>query len=120
MRSYEFFQIRFNQFNYLSNILEKREFKNSLILFFLMLTSMLLEILILNYILNILNFFSGKSSNSEFIDNNLFESLKPFASKEIIILIFFALLFLIKCLFIIYVSIKENKFLANFRAVVSN
>ena len=85
-----------------------------------MLTSMLLEILILNYILNILNFFSGKSSNSEFIDNNLFESLKPFASKEIIILIFFALLFLIKSLFVIYVSKKENKFLTNLRANVSN
>ena len=96
-----FFQIRFNQFNYLSNILEKREFKNSFILFFLMLASMLLEILILNYILNILNFFSGKNLESKFFNNNLFEFFRPFLGKEIIILIFFALLFLIKSLFII-------------------
>ena len=114
------FQTKFNQFNYFKNILEKREFKNSFILFFLMLTSMLLEIFILTYILNILNFFSGKNSDYELFNNNLFELLRPFFSKEIIILIFFALLFLIKSLFIIYVSKKENKFLANLRADVSN
>ena len=73
-----------------------------------MLTSMLLEIFILTYILNILNFFSGKNSDYELFNNNLFELLRPFFSKEIIILIFFALLFLIKSLFIIYVSKKRK------------
>ena len=116
----DFFQNKINQFNYFNNILEKKEFKNSIILFFLMMTSMLLEILILNYILNILNFFSGRNSDYEFFDNSVFELLEPFFNKEIIILIFFALLFLIKSLFVIYVSKKENKFLANLRANVSN
>jgi len=116
----DFFQNKINQFNYFKNILEKKEFINSIILFFLMMTSMLLEILILNYILNILNFFSGRNSDYEFFDSHVFRLLEPFFNKEIIILLFFALLFFIKSLFIIFVSKKENKFLANLRANVSN
>jgi ABC-type multidrug transport system fused ATPase/permease subunit len=85
-----------------------------------MFASMLLEILILNYVLKILNYFSGNKLSIDFLNSESFNYFLSFTNKEQILLTIFALLFFIKSMFLIYVSKKENMFLNKLRANVSN
>jgi ABC-type multidrug transport system fused ATPase/permease subunit len=111
---------KINQLKYFKNILDKTEIKDMIFLFVLMFASMLLEILILNYILKILNYFSGNKLSVNFLNSESFNYFLSFANKEKILLTIFALLFFIKSMFLIYVLKKENLFLNKLRANVSN
>ena len=111
---------KIDQLKYFKNTLDKVEIKNFIILFILMFISMLFVILVLNYVLKILNYFSGNDLSIKIFNNELFNYLLTFISKEKILLIMFALLFLIKSLFLIYVLKKENIFLNKLRANLSN
>lgn len=111
---------KLDQLKYFTNILDIKEIRSSIVLFGLMFTVMLFEILILQSILNILNFFSQNNYNFNYLNNLVINYLNFFFNKEISILFIFALLYLIKSFLIIYVSKKEKKYLNSLRANVSN
>ena len=77
---------KLSQLEYFKNILDKAEINKLIILFILMFASMLLEILILNYVLKILNYFTGNKLSINVFDNEVFNYFLPFANKEKILL----------------------------------
>lgn len=111
---------KIDQLNYFTNILESKEIKNSLILFGLMVAVMLFEILILQNILIILNYFSQRDYNFKYLESLVIDYLSFFFNKDIALLFIFAILYLLKSLLVIYVNKKEKKYITNLRANVSN
>ena len=107
-------------YNQLNNILSYKQKKSFVILIFLMVISVSLEILTLNSLFLLLNFFTDPVS---IFNNKMFAYLKDIDQSNFtylnLILVFF-FIFLLKTIFSIIIIYKENSFINNSRAEISN
>jgi len=97
----QIFKKKSSYFYCIINILDKKEIHGSIYLFFLMFIYMLSEIFILNYILNILNYFSGNKFTLNLIEKIFAKHFLFFFNFETFLLISFAFFFfLLKVFFL--------------------
>jgi len=107
-------------YNQLNNILSYKQKKSFVILIFLMLISVSLAILTLNSLFLLLSFFSDPSS---IFDNKMFAYLKDIDQSHLNylnLIIVFSFIFLLKTILSITIIYKENSFINNSRAEISN
>jgi len=116
----QIFKKKSSYFYCIINILDKKEIHGSIYLFFLMFIYMLSEIFILNYILNILNYFSGNKFTLNLIEKIFAKHFLFFFNFETFLLISFAFFFFFLSLFFFFVKKNEIRFLTNLRANISN